>query len=169
MDTKLCHGIAGRRTRYNAAIMGTKIREIAEKHGATVAFIPNSPQRKFHSPGMNGHLHVLSLSFTEEEDGAWVRGWQFTMLDGEGTQVDSRYMDQTEIQQLALLLKKWSDESVSLGFEYRSIEGVVFKKFERNQRVTMSSPGGGQITGLQGEHLVEQVFEFMQSSSKLWE
>ena len=53
------------------------------------------------------------------------------MYNSEGDMVVYNYLDRVELAHLEKLLKKWSDETISIGFEYRSIEGIIFKKFAK--------------------------------------
>src|SRR5688572_14088447 len=110
----------------------TNLRQIVERLGAHVAFLPNAPSEEFRHPRMVGHLHVLALSLSEDEEQHWVRGWQFSLMDRENNLVEQRYLDADELSQLQKLLRKASDDSVAIGYEYHSNEGVIFKKFTRN-------------------------------------
>jgi hypothetical protein len=129
--------------------------------------MPDPLREEFRSPNVHGHWKVVAQSISEDGK-RWVRGWTFTLYDGSDKEVDHRFLDHSEMKAIQKLLKTWSDESVKIAYEYRSIEGIVFKKFEGNQRVGILTPGYGQRIGIDGQ-IVDGVFKFLKSSSELWE
>jgi hypothetical protein len=147
--------------------MQTKLREVVERGATLIAFMPNPPQEKFTGVGQKGHLGVTALSFLDEN--TWIRGWRFGLFDGGGQLVEERFLDQSEATEIRRLLSKWSDESVSLAYQYQSKEGITFRKFSSNQRVSIRSPGLPERNGIEAPQMVENVFAFMESAAKVWE
>jgi hypothetical protein len=147
----------------------TLLGEIAERLGTIVAFIPSPPNKKFHSPPLLGHLEITAMSISDDEGDDWVRGWRFSLADSNARVSESRYLDRGELDQIKNLMQKWSDQSVKLAFEFRSLDGIVFKKFQNNQRVTFLAEGRGQANGLEGPRLIGEVVEFLEDTAKMWE
>ena len=137
------------------------------KPGELTAFIPNPPTEVFQAPHIHGHMEVIAVSISENE-ADWVRGWEFNLFNGEKELVEQRYVDESEFPKLRDLLRKHSDAAAPMGYQYQSVEGIIFKVFHANQRITMLTALGARI-GLEGDNLAEEIVTFMQNSAKLWE
>src|SRR5262245_38378586 len=104
----------------------SKLRELNERSGALFEFLPNPPEKDFRERGAKGFLQVQAISIAELDDEP-VRGWAFSIFNGDDELIELRYLDREEISQLEKLLTLWGDDDIESAFEFRSIEGVVFK------------------------------------------
>lgn len=151
-------------------MQATQLRQMAEKLGQVIAFIPDPPTQKFRQLNIKGYLEVISLSLSDDDnEHIWVRGWDFSLMDGNDNLVEKRYLDASEMDEIIKLLRKSSDESLQMGYEYHSKEGVIFKKFHSNQRISFLTLGFALRNGVEGTKIVEDVCSFMETSTKLWE
>jgi hypothetical protein len=147
----------------------TKLREMIEGPGQTTAFLPNPPTTEFRKPRVGGFYRVIAVSISADEKN-WTRGWQFTLFgaDDDNNPVAVKYADFEEMGAIEQLLRKQHDETVEMGYQHTSLEGVVFKVFGGNQRVSMHT-AIGLMDGMESEDFVGEVLDFMKSSAKLWE
>src|SRR2546421_2763476 len=114
----------------------TKIRHTTEMLGGLIAFLPNPEHKVFRHTNVLGYLDIFALSVSKDGEKTWVRGWNVSLYDDDNEAIESRYIDANELQRIERLMKKTSDESAQMGYEYHSKEGVIFKKFHSEQRIT---------------------------------
>src|SRR5437867_2611723 len=143
----------------------TKIRQTAEMLGGLIAFLPNPEHKAFRQDNVQGLLDIFALSVSKDGEKTWVRGWNVSLYgEDENEAVESRYIDANELRQIEKLVRKTSDASAQIGYEYHSKEGVIFKKFHSEQRITFMTPGWSvQKRGYTGEKVVEEMVAFMHS------
>lgn len=146
----------------------SKFRQVEERDGTIVGFVSDPERKVFAAPGTAGHLEVAAVSCFVEADGQWVRGWDFSFRNKDNDLFDSRCLDADELEQIRLLMTKGSDDTVRIGFRYRSVEGVIFDKFSGGQRIAFSS-ARGSLARLESISVIDEVLTFLDDTSRLWE